>query len=240
MIIFQGFHWSHAQATVHPFVVHFYDEEGIFRYKSYCVISDERKHDTNTFEAFKIKFLEEFKKDFKHLNIKHIHYVSDGCAGQYKNYKNFHNLCQHKTEFGISASWHFTATSHGKSTCDAISAVVKKNARMKVIRDNELITTAKKMYEVCRDTQTTQTLVFIYISKEEVAQVAAIREPQYLKCKSIAGTRNFHFVEPLSENSIKCRIYSSDTNDIKKQLYHAPRDDNLETLDEFVVSDNTK
>ena len=33
-------------------------------------------------------------------NIKHLKYLSDGCAGQYKNFKNFLSLCCHKDDFG--------------------------------------------------------------------------------------------------------------------------------------------
>eukprot|EP00731_Ephydatia_muelleri_P014605 Em0008g325a len=45
---------------------------------------------------------------------KRIIYMSDGCAGQYKNCYNFTNLCHHEEDFGIPAEWHFFATSHGK------------------------------------------------------------------------------------------------------------------------------
>ncbi|KAG1702387.1 hypothetical protein GQR58_004511 [Nymphon striatum] len=37
---------------------------------------------------------------------------------QYKNYKNFANLCYHKSDFGLDAEWGFFGTSHGKSPCD--------------------------------------------------------------------------------------------------------------------------
>ena len=49
----------------------------------------------------------------------------DGCGGQYKNFKNFFNLFSHKVDFSIKAEWIFFATSHGKSPCDGIGAVVK-------------------------------------------------------------------------------------------------------------------
>ena len=51
-------------------------------------------------------------------------YFSDGCAGQYKNCKNFINLCHHLEDFGIPAEWHFFATSHGKGPCDGLGGVV--------------------------------------------------------------------------------------------------------------------
>ena len=48
------------------------------------------------------------------LHPKKIIYFSDGAASQYKNMKNFLNLCHHKDDFGVKAEWHFSATSHGK------------------------------------------------------------------------------------------------------------------------------
>ena len=54
-----------------------------------------------------------------------IIYFSDGAASQYKNRKNFINLCHHEEDFGISAEWHFSATAHGKGTCDGLGGAVK-------------------------------------------------------------------------------------------------------------------
>ena len=58
--------------------------------------------------------------------ITNIEYFSDGCAGQYKNFKNFLNLCFHKDDFGLTTTWSFFATSHGKSPCDGIGGTVKR------------------------------------------------------------------------------------------------------------------
>ena len=57
--------------------------------------------------------------------IKSVTYLNDDCAGQYKNYKAFLNLCHHKSYFDIDETWAFFATSHGKSSCDGICATVK-------------------------------------------------------------------------------------------------------------------
>ena len=54
-----------------------------------------------------------------------VHYFSDGCAGQYKNCKNFLNLCLHNSDFWVKCEWNFFATSHGKSLCDGIGGTVK-------------------------------------------------------------------------------------------------------------------
>ena len=39
---------------------------------------------------------------------------------QYKNRKNFANLCCHEQDFEMSAEWHFFVTSHGKGPCDGV------------------------------------------------------------------------------------------------------------------------
>ena len=36
--------------------------------------------------------------------IKNLEYLSDGCADQYKNYKNMLNLCLHNSDFRIGVT----------------------------------------------------------------------------------------------------------------------------------------
>ena len=55
-----------------------------------------------------------------------IFYFSDGCAEQYKNQKNFINLCHHQQDFNMDAEWIFFATSHGKSPCNGVGGFVKR------------------------------------------------------------------------------------------------------------------
>ena len=80
---------------------------------SYVVISDCLDHDTvavHLFQSSFIVFLIELLPG--RLHPKKIIYFSDGAALQYKNGKNFLNLCHHKDDFGVKAQWHFSATSH--------------------------------------------------------------------------------------------------------------------------------
>ena len=37
-------------------------------------------------------------------NVTLLEYFSDGCAGQYKNFKTFLNLCYHSSDFGFVQS----------------------------------------------------------------------------------------------------------------------------------------
>ena len=38
---------------------------------------------------------------------KDVTYFADGCASQYKNWKNLFSLCQYSSEFEINAKWVF-------------------------------------------------------------------------------------------------------------------------------------
>ena len=116
----QAFHWNKVQATIHPFV----------RWKwKYCylVIPECTKHDTVAVHQFQRKLVEFLTATFEQKPSKII-YVSDGCAAQYKNRKNFINLCYHMEDFGVQAEWHFFATSHGKSCADGIAGTLKRLA----------------------------------------------------------------------------------------------------------------
>ena len=58
-------------------------------------------------------------------NIKKANYYSDGCADQYKNCKNFINICMHHRDFFVDCTWTFSATSYRKCTCDGIGGTLK-------------------------------------------------------------------------------------------------------------------
>ena len=60
------------------------------------------------------------------MSAKLVKYFSEGCAGQYKNFKDFMNLCHHKNDLNFNTSWSFFAHSHGKSPCDGIGGTVKR------------------------------------------------------------------------------------------------------------------
>ena len=79
-------------------------------------------------------------------DIKLVHYFTDGCTAQYKNCKNFWNLC------GMQDQWNFFATSHGKSPCDGIGGTVKQlTARASLQHaSQEQILTADDIFAFCQ------------------------------------------------------------------------------------------
>ena len=131
----QSFHWNNDQATLHPFVVYF-RQAGKIENCSFVVISESNNHDAVEVHLFQTRRVACLKEKFG--TISKMVYFSDGCAVQYKNCNNFLNLCNHESDFGVPAEWHFFATSHGKGPCDGIGGTVKRLAtRASLQRPNE-------------------------------------------------------------------------------------------------------
>ena len=129
----QGYHWNKYQCTLHPVVIYYKDQQNQLIHKSICVLSENLDHDTSfvhELQRLVCNFIQETLPQ-----IKHIEYWSDGCAGQYKNFKNLMNLCNHVNDFMFHAIWSFFATSHGKSPCDGIGGTVMRKIAQKVCKD---------------------------------------------------------------------------------------------------------
>ena len=45
---------------------------------------------------------------------------------QYKNKKNFINLCDHMQYFGIAVGWYFFPTSHCQDPCDGLGGTLQR------------------------------------------------------------------------------------------------------------------
>jgi hypothetical protein len=204
----QGYHWNKEQCTLHPVVIYYKNAANELVHDSLCIISDDLTHDTN--------FVHQLQKlvckyVMEHLpQIKRFEYWSDGCAGQYKNYKNFMNLCRHNDDFGYEALWSFFATSHGKSPCDGIGGTVKrKMARASLQRPvNNQILTFKAVEEFCHEEF--NAIVFLSIYKEEMVGELEELDKRYLDGDTVEGTRSCHHFEPTSANSIKAKQLGDD------------------------------
>ncbi len=103
-------------------------------------------------------------------HINKLMYFSNGCGGQYKNYKNFINLCLHKQDFGMDVEWVFFATSHRKSPCDGIGGSVKRHAAKRSLQRplNNQILDYRAMLEVCQEMDA---IKFCATSKESMEDV---------------------------------------------------------------------
>ena len=101
----QGYHWNKEQCMLHHVVMYFKDEENNLKCTSICFLSDDLDHNTNFVHELQRITSEYIKQNNEQIEI--FHYCCDGCAGQYKSFKNFLNLCYHKKDFGVHALWSF-------------------------------------------------------------------------------------------------------------------------------------
>lgn len=122
----QSYHWSKKGVTIHPVVIYLKDENNEVKHENLCFISDDLVHDVSMVRLIQEKTITFIKEKYPHVN--EVMYMTDGCAGQYKNCFSFLNLCKHFQMYRMKASWCFFATSHGKSPCDGIGGTIKREA----------------------------------------------------------------------------------------------------------------
>ena len=140
---------------------------------------------------------------------KKVVYYSDGAASQYKNRKNFINLCNHESDFGIKAEWQFSATSHGKGACDGVGGTVKRlAARASLQRPcDEQIMTPLQLFEWASNS--IPGIVFMYCSCVEYEETKVQLEARFDNSRTIPGTRKLHSFVPVSRDTVRVRPFSS-------------------------------
>ena len=211
----QGYHWNNSQTTIHPFVV-YYRHSGEERHLSFVIISDCLQHDTIAVFQFQSSLLS-FLKETLPCKPKKIIYFSDGAASQYKNRKNFLNLCHHENDFGIKAEWHFSATSHGKGACDGVGGTVKRlvaKASLQKPFDEQIITPIELFEWASANIQGT---VFRFSSCSDYEQTKQMLEPRFASSRTVPGTRKLHSFIPISVDTVQVRPFSlSDNSKLEK------------------------
>ena len=143
-------------------------------------------------------------------DLQKIIYFSDGAAAQYKNCKNFQNLCLHKTDFDVDAEWNFFATSHGKSPCDGIGGTVKRLVARASLQANlqHQILTPLQMYEWAA--KNINGINFVYAAKKDVELHRNYMVDRFASIQTVPGTRSHHRFVPLNANKLKMFRLSSD------------------------------
>lgn len=200
----QGVHWNNRQATIHPFVIYYKDND-IVKHINYAAISECLKHDTIAVHLFQTDLIKLMKKEI--ADIKKIIYFSDGASAQYKNIKNFANLCFHEEDFGINAEWHFFATSHGKGPCDGIGGATKRLAAKASLQlSQDPITTPNKLFDWAQ--KNIKNINFSFFTQDQHKGHNELLNTRYEKAKPIRGTLKMHSVVPLSKTEVLVKQYS--------------------------------
>lgn len=215
----QSFHWNNLQATLHPFVCYYREEElgkendsdhhgqtSILKHVSFVIVSESNIHDTvavHLFQKVLLNFLAQ-----RVNKPKKIIYFSDGCAAQYKNRKNFVNLCHHEQDFGMPAEWHFFATSHGKGPCDGVGGTVKRLAARASLQrpvDNQILT-PRHLFEFAQSEITS--INFYYATAVEYEKEETLLRSRFESSRTIAGTHKLHSIIPISKELVEVREFS--------------------------------
>ena len=134
-------------------------------------------------------------------------YMSDGCAGQYKNCYNFTNLCHHQEDFGIPTEWHFFATSHGKSAADGIAGTVKRTASKASLQHpykDQILTPSQLTIPMFFKGDH-----FAYATLHEHEDEAKFLTERFLHSRTVPGTQSLHCFIPNSISTAKVKPYSN-------------------------------
>jgi hypothetical protein len=137
-----------------------------------------------------LKYLITFLKVELPLSKK-VTYFSDGCAAQYKNGKNFLNLCCHEEDFGIKAEWNFFTTSHGKGPCDGLGGTVKRLAARASLQrpyDKQILTPAA-FFQFCEES--IPNINFKFSTNQDYEIEEKILKDRHLSAITIAGTSKY-------------------------------------------------
>ena len=205
----QSHHWSNDQATLHPYVAYYKENEEI-KHENLVVISEKVSHDASSVHLFNTKLIQFLKNKFGAENVKKIKYFSDGAASQYKNKYNFANLMNHTNDFGVKVEWNFFATSHGKGACDGLAGSVKRQAyRASLQRDNSNhITTPLSFFQWAE--KSFKKVNFVFCSQNDHDLHEEKYKERFNRAVTIKNTRQFHYYEPLDDVSLQCKLVSED------------------------------
>ena len=200
-------HWSEEYCTLHPLVVYFIDGDGNIQHNSFCFISDDNQDTNFVYEIQTI--LVDYRKENLPI-VDKIFCFSDGCAEQYKNHKNFINLCHRQRDFSMDAKWIFFATSHGKSPCDGVGGFVKRyiGKRSLQIPLHDQILSYQSMLDLC--VREIPSITFFGVTQEQMVSVRAGLEDHFAKSNTVPGTRSSHHFVPISCNKIAHKPTSED------------------------------
>ena len=203
----QAFHYNNDQCTIFT-CIYYYKEKGELKHKSHIFLSDSTKHDTAAVYTVQKMLIPMIKEDVK--NVKKIIYVSDGAKQHFKNRYQISNLIHHKDDFGISAEWHFSATSHGKSSFDGLGAIFKREAYRAslVAKALEAILNVKALLEWGK--KHFKNIHISYYSKADHAKTQRKLNQRFNNAKAVPEILKNHGFLVESEKKVLIKRFSND------------------------------
>ena len=157
----QQAHYNTAQATIFTINIHVNNNT----HHAMAIISDSLDHDVKFVHAAQ-KIITQFVRD-NYPDVACLNYVTDGACQHFKNNKSILNLTYHYRDFGITASWTFASTAHGKSSVEGIGASIKYRATRRVLSGDrrDVILTPRELYYF---TSTDTSLKVFYLDSDAI------------------------------------------------------------------------
>lgn len=136
--------FDRTQVVIHPMMLYY--TVGVIAVKHAIIgITEEVTKDVDTVQAFEEVAISKFHE--MNEDLTEVHEWTDGCAAQYKGKRSFRNISQRKSPLIIR---NFFETSHGKSVCDGLGAIVKNSCSKAVLSEKAVICNAKSLYDYCQ------------------------------------------------------------------------------------------
>lgn len=189
----QGFHWNNNQATVHPFVIYYQNQETKkLEHISYVGVSDCLEHDTVAVFMFQQKMIQCLKQAFPIVNT--IKYFSDGAPQQYKNKKILLISFIIMKILGYLLSG-ITLLQHMEKEL-VMEGTLKQVARRYSLQQGTRseILTAEQLFIWANEHLENYNVFFC--STNDYDSAALFLKDRFQLCKTIKGTVGFHHVLP--------------------------------------------
>lgn len=220
----QGAYFNAPQVTVHTACIYYRTDVGDLKVINSIIVSPIVKHDSSMVRAVQDKLVQLVKNLLPDLKL--IKYLSDGCAGQYKNKVNLKNVCLHEKDYSVKAQWHFFPTSHGKGPVDGIGATIKRTATTASIRQTANIYSAEEMYSWAQglksSTTSWQNFEFEIITKKDLDTAEKHIDKITPSLVPIKGTMSYHGFIPVDNDTIKAYEFSKQATPKVVSLHRKP------------------
>ena len=144
-------------------------------------------------------------------------------------------MCFHEDDFGISAEWHFYATSHGKGACDGVGGSVKRLAARASLQKpyNDQIMTPCQLFDW--EFTALPSIHFGYCNTEEYEGIQNSLEQRFRDSRTIPGTRTLHSFVPILRSRVRVHHFSSSATFKEERVTLKTSDLQLDSVVGFVT-----
>ena len=134
-----------------------------YKSKSFCVVSDDKKHDATAAHAFTEHLIQEIRGVVP--EVTKLIYFTDGGPGHFKNRFNFANMSMFFQDHDSLPEWHTFADGHGKNGGDGIGAAAMKQVTRACLQGYRIKTTFE-FFQYANEH--IKVIKFIYVSIEVI------------------------------------------------------------------------